>query len=105
MSWQTLTLIAAAALFLFDFQNMLAWSRRRTLSGSWRRDHDYTLVVPLYGDPRYFEGRRQLLRYQSNVLVAIDVSTPTMRVPSPMSSRAKAGASTERSSRSRHRRP
>lgn len=70
----TLSLILAGLLFLFDFQNVLSWQRRRVLTPSESRtSEDYTIVIPLYGHPRYFEERAALLAYQDKVLVAMDV--------------------------------
>ena len=40
--------------------------------------NDFTIIVPLFGHPRYFDRRAQLLRYQANVLVALEVSVPVM---------------------------
>jgi cellulose synthase/poly-beta-1,6-N-acetylglucosamine synthase-like glycosyltransferase len=79
MSLHTLMLVTAVGLFLFDFQNLLAWWRGRTLGPSDHGNYDFTIVVPVYGAPRYFESREHLLRYQANVLVAIDVREPEMR--------------------------
>jgi cellulose synthase/poly-beta-1,6-N-acetylglucosamine synthase-like glycosyltransferase len=78
MSVYTLTVVLAVGLFLFDFQNVLAWSDRRVLGPHFERDFDFTIVVPAYGHPRYFEDRAHLLQYQANVLVAIDVGEPVM---------------------------
>ena len=39
---------------------------------------DFTIIVPLFGHPRYFDRRAELLRYQPNVLVALEVGTPLM---------------------------
>lgn len=42
------------------------------------RSSDYTIVVTLYGHPRYFAERRHLVRYRSHVLVALDPRGPGM---------------------------
>jgi cellulose synthase/poly-beta-1,6-N-acetylglucosamine synthase-like glycosyltransferase len=78
MSMSLLMIVLAVGLFLFDFQNLLARWRGRTLGPSARGNYDFTIVVPLYGDPKYFANREHLLRYQANVLVAIDVGKPAM---------------------------
>lgn len=38
-----------------------------------------TIIVPVYGHPRYFDERSALRRYQANVLVSIDESRLIMR--------------------------
>jgi cellulose synthase/poly-beta-1,6-N-acetylglucosamine synthase-like glycosyltransferase len=78
MSWNSLMIVLAVGLFLFDFQNLLARWRGRTLGPSTRGNDDFTIVVPLYGDPKYFTNREHLLCYQANVLVAIDVGNAVM---------------------------
>ena len=71
-----LMLAVSAVLVAFDFQNVLSWWRGRVIpvrtSGG---SDDYTIVVPLYGHPRYFtnpgralpfhEAERALLRWTS----------------------------------------
>lgn len=69
----TASLILAGLLFLFDFQNVLSWQRRRVLVPlPSARSEDYTIVIPLYGHPRYFAERHELLPYRDRVLVAMD---------------------------------
>jgi cellulose synthase/poly-beta-1,6-N-acetylglucosamine synthase-like glycosyltransferase len=80
VTWHTLGIGLAVGLFLFDFQNVLAWWRGRTLAAHTRPNFDYTIVVPLYGHPRYFADRDHLRAYQANVLVAMDVSNSRMRL-------------------------
>jgi cellulose synthase/poly-beta-1,6-N-acetylglucosamine synthase-like glycosyltransferase len=72
-------LFIAFALFLvaFDFQNLLSWWGGRVIKPGTARSRDFTIVVPLFGHPRYFEPER-LLRYQLHVLVAMEVSPPIM---------------------------
>jgi hypothetical protein len=76
---QTFALVVAIAVVAFDFQNLLSWWRGRTVEPGDEKSHDFTIVVPLFGHPRYFEGRRALLRYQANTLVSCDVTPPVMR--------------------------
>jgi hypothetical protein len=76
VSVYTLTVVLAVGLFLFDFQNVLGWWGGRVLGPHFERDFDFTIVVPVYGHPRYFENRHHLRPYQANVLVAIDVGKP-----------------------------
>jgi cellulose synthase/poly-beta-1,6-N-acetylglucosamine synthase-like glycosyltransferase len=49
------------------------------LAPHFERSSDYTIVVPLYGHPRYFADRDHLRREQANVLVALDPRGPGMR--------------------------
>jgi cellulose synthase/poly-beta-1,6-N-acetylglucosamine synthase-like glycosyltransferase len=72
------TLIVAVLLVGFDFQNLLSWWGGRTIKPGVEESNDFTIVVPLFGDPSYFDRRDQLLRYQANVLVALEVSAPVM---------------------------
>ena len=52
-----------------DAQNVLVrWRRALPLTGD--RCEDYTIVVPLFGDPSYFRNREQLEPYKEKVLVA-----------------------------------
>ncbi len=39
---------------------------------------DYTLVVPIFGDPRYFRNGEYLWQYRANVLLAVNVDSPKM---------------------------
>jgi cellulose synthase/poly-beta-1,6-N-acetylglucosamine synthase-like glycosyltransferase len=71
-------LVVACLLVAFDFQNVLSWWGGRTITPGDAETDDFTIVVPLFGHPRYFERRNELLRYQRNVLVALEVSTPLM---------------------------
>jgi cellulose synthase/poly-beta-1,6-N-acetylglucosamine synthase-like glycosyltransferase len=71
-------LVVAALLVAFDFQNLLSWWGGRTVEHGDAESDDFTIVVPLFGHPRYFERRHELLPYLGNVLVALEVSTPIM---------------------------
>jgi cellulose synthase/poly-beta-1,6-N-acetylglucosamine synthase-like glycosyltransferase len=79
VSWHVLAIAAAIGLFLFDFQNLLSRWRGRVLEPAVAKSWDWTIVVPLYGHPRYFAERAQLARYQGNVLVAMDVGNREMQ--------------------------
>jgi cellulose synthase/poly-beta-1,6-N-acetylglucosamine synthase-like glycosyltransferase len=68
----------AAAIVAFDFQNLLAWWRGRVIEPAADERWDFTIVVPVFGDPRYFAERTNLLRYRPHVLVALEVSSPVM---------------------------
>jgi Glycosyltransferase like family 2 len=71
-------LVLAVGLVAFDFQNLLSWWGGRTVKPGVDTSDDFTIIVPLFGHPRYFDRRADLLRYQANVLVALEVSTPLM---------------------------
>ena len=69
----------AFAIFLvaFDFQNLLSWGGSRTIKPGLEKSQDFTIVIPVFGHPRYFDGER-LLRYRHQVLVAMEISAPLM---------------------------
>jgi Glycosyl transferase family group 2 len=69
----------AFAIFLvaFEFQNLLSWGGGRTIKPGPEKSQDFTIVVPVFGHPRYFNGER-LLRYRHRVLVAMEISAPLM---------------------------
>ena len=71
-------LVLAIFLLAFDFQNMLSWWGGRTIEPGDDTSGDFTIIVPLFGHPRYFDRRADLLRYQQNVLVALEVGKPIM---------------------------
>jgi hypothetical protein len=71
-------LAAALVLVAFDFQNVLAWWRGRTVDVGWELTWDFTIIVPLFGRPHYFKHRRELWRYRENTLLAIEVGNPLM---------------------------
>ena len=72
-------LLLAVGIFLvaFDFQNLLSWWGGRTITPGRQVSQDFTIVVPVFGHPRYFEGER-LLRYRHKVLIAMEISAPTI---------------------------
>jgi hypothetical protein len=69
----------SAALIAFDFQNLLAWWHGKLVQPGERSSSDYTIVVPLFGHPRYFDGRDAIAPYKSNVLVALETTPPHMQ--------------------------
>jgi len=72
-------LLLAFAIFLvaFEFQNLLSWGGARTIKPGREKSQDFTIVVPVFGHPRYFDGER-LRRYRHRVLVAMEISAPLM---------------------------
>lgn len=69
---------AIVLLVLLDMQNVLARCRRVVRAAETTSD-DYTIVVPVYGHPRYFANAEALAPYRDRVLLALDTSTPEMR--------------------------
>src|SRR5690349_18312896 len=58
-------------------QNLASrWGRVISL-GDGRTD-DYTFIVPIFGDPRYFRNGDYLRQYRDNVLLAVNVDGPKM---------------------------
>jgi hypothetical protein len=47
-------IVLALAIFLvaFDFQNLLSWSGGRTIRPGRQESQDFTIVVPVFGQPR-----------------------------------------------------
>lgn len=67
------------AVVLMDMQNILSWSRRRVLDIANEGCDDFTIIIPLYGNPRYFEHRDRLDRLKPFILIAAAMDTPEMR--------------------------
>jgi cellulose synthase/poly-beta-1,6-N-acetylglucosamine synthase-like glycosyltransferase len=74
-----LMLVVSAVLVAFDFQNLLAWWRGKLVSPGEPRSPDFTIVIPLFGHPRYFDGRAAIAQYRANVIVALEVTPPHMQ--------------------------
>jgi hypothetical protein len=74
-----LVLVVSAVLVAFDFQNLLSWRRVKLVPIGNRISFDFTIVVPLFGHPRYFDGRDGLVPYRDNVLVALETTPPLMQ--------------------------
>jgi cellulose synthase/poly-beta-1,6-N-acetylglucosamine synthase-like glycosyltransferase len=73
----SLLLVVAIFLVAFDFQNLLSWWGGRTIKPGRQTSQDFTIVVPVFGHPRYFD-RERLLRYRHRVLIAMEISAPMM---------------------------
>jgi cellulose synthase/poly-beta-1,6-N-acetylglucosamine synthase-like glycosyltransferase len=71
--WLALPFLAA-----FDLQNVLAYWRGRVLVTTDETTLDYTVVVPVYGHPRYLRNLRYLARMKHNVVIAIDMGSAPM---------------------------
>lgn len=74
-----LFIAVSVALVAFDFQNLLAWWHGKLLSPGEERSTDFTIIVPLFGDPKYFAGRDAIVRYRDNLLVALEASSRKMQ--------------------------
>jgi hypothetical protein len=74
-----LLIAVSVVLVAFDFQNLLSWWHGKLVTPGEPRSSDFTIVVPLFGHPRYFAGRAAILPYRSNVLVALDVTQTHMQ--------------------------
>src|SRR5262245_7783160 len=62
-----------------DMQNLLAWSRRRVLDLADVGCDDFTIIIPLYGNPSYFADRHRVAWLKQHILVAAAMDTPAMR--------------------------
>ncbi len=74
-----LLIAVSIVLVAFDFQNLLSWWHGKLVSPGERRSSDFTIVVPLFGHPRYFDCRAAILPYQANVLVALEATPAHMQ--------------------------
>jgi hypothetical protein len=74
-----LLIAVSIVLVAFDFQNLLSWWHGKLVSPGARSTYDFTVVVPLFGHPRYFAGRAAIIPYRENVLVALEVTPPLMQ--------------------------
>ena len=75
MTWTAFLLLTV--LLSLDMQNLASrWGRIISLGDA--VSHDYTLVVPIFGDPRYFRNGHYLARNRDNVLLAVNIDSPKM---------------------------
>ncbi len=72
------TFALAAVLFVFEFQ-----TRRGGGASFWtcreERWDDFTILVPVYGNPGYFTNGESLARWRDQVLLVLEVSDPEMQ--------------------------
>ena len=66
------------ALLLFDAQNLLSRCRR-VLRPSSARSDDFTVLLPIYGDARYFANVEYALSLRPNVVLVVNATTAPMR--------------------------
>jgi hypothetical protein len=75
MTWGTLLLLGI--LVSLDMQNLASrWGRVLRLGDE--TSADYTLVVPIFGDPKYFRNADYLRRFRDRTLLAVNVDGPKM---------------------------
>lgn len=63
---------------LLECQNLMALWRGWVVDVDDESSDDYTVVVPVYGDPRYFENGDALLPVRDHVVLALEVTPPAM---------------------------
>ncbi len=75
MTWSALLLLGV--LVSLDMQNLASrWGRVIPLSDE--TSADYTLVVPIFGDPKYFRNGDYLHQFRDQTLLAVNVDGPKM---------------------------
>jgi cellulose synthase/poly-beta-1,6-N-acetylglucosamine synthase-like glycosyltransferase len=75
MTWSALVVLGV--LVSLDMQNLASrWGRVISLGDE--TSADYTLVVPIFGDPRYFRNGDYLNGFRDRTLLAVNVDSPTM---------------------------
>ncbi len=75
MTWGTLLLLFV--LISLDMQNLASKLGRIIALGDATTD-DYTIVVPIFGDPKYFRNGDYLRVYRKNALLAVNIDSPEM---------------------------
>jgi hypothetical protein len=74
-----LTWIPLIVVVALDMQNNLYRMSRWIISPSDSGlNDDYTILIPLYGKPSYFDNRAKIEQYKSHVVVVCDVGTQAM---------------------------
>jgi cellulose synthase/poly-beta-1,6-N-acetylglucosamine synthase-like glycosyltransferase len=76
MTWSALVLLGV--LVALDMQNLASRFGRIISLGDEASD-DYTLIVPIFGDPKYFRNGDYLAQYRDKVLIAVNVNSAKMR--------------------------
>jgi Glycosyl transferase family group 2 len=72
-----IALAAIALLLLLDMQNVGA-RRRRVEQPTSERSGDFTIVVPLYGAPRFFANREALEPFKQHTLLVVSTAAAAM---------------------------
>ena len=86
MTWATIALLVA--LVSLDMQNLASKLGRIIKLGDATSD-DYTIVVPIFGDPEYFRNGDYLRGYRKNALLAVNVDSPRMWTVRPRPARGR----------------
>ena len=76
MDWSAVALVLV--FLLLDAQNLASRVRRPLRFAGDAPDDDFTVVVPLWGHPRYFRNARSLEPYRANVLLAVNLCNDAM---------------------------
>ena len=76
MDWSAVALVLL--FLLLDAQNLGSRFRRPLQFAGDSPDDDFTIVVPLWGHPRYFRNARSLEPYRVNVLLAVNLCNDAM---------------------------
>jgi cellulose synthase/poly-beta-1,6-N-acetylglucosamine synthase-like glycosyltransferase len=67
-------------LLLFDLGNLLSLVRRIVHVDDWLPEsRDYTVLVPIYGSPRYLQNLNFLERIKPNVVIVVETSSDGMQ--------------------------
>jgi hypothetical protein len=75
MTWSALLLLVV--LVSLDMQNIASrWGRVIQLGDG--SSTDFTILVPIFGDPGYFRNGDYLARFKQHALLAVNVDSPTM---------------------------
>jgi cellulose synthase/poly-beta-1,6-N-acetylglucosamine synthase-like glycosyltransferase len=75
MAWSALLLLTV--LVALDMQNLASrWGRVIELGEG--ASTDFTILVPIFGDPRYFRNGDYLEAYRQHTLLAVNVDSPKM---------------------------
>jgi cellulose synthase/poly-beta-1,6-N-acetylglucosamine synthase-like glycosyltransferase len=75
VSWSTLLLLVV--LVSLDMQNLASrWGR--VIQPGEETSSDFTILVPIFGDPRYFRNGDYLEHYRQHTLLAVNVDSPKM---------------------------
>jgi hypothetical protein len=75
MTWSALVLLVT--LLSLDMQNIASRFGRVIALGD-ETTSDYTIVIPIFGHPKYFRNGEWLAQYRANALLAVNVDGPVM---------------------------
>jgi cellulose synthase/poly-beta-1,6-N-acetylglucosamine synthase-like glycosyltransferase len=75
MTWSALVFLGV--LVALDMQNIASRLGRVIALGP-ETSADYTLIIPIFGDPKYFRNGEWLAQYRRNALIAVNVDSKKM---------------------------